>query len=247
MFDKAVNALFFGCKALDGRVRPELQLINFWGLVVARILLAVIKEGGACSLVFQDNLSTIHVITVAETLKEAYRSLESEHFDLVVCDVAFDESHMFDLWAAIRRKEPRVTFLAYRERDSDLGEAMELLVKKAVLNMGLDGYLDLRQIEAQDACKAFVDFIKLGVKPGQLKKGRINNQLLPYLGTTVKNRRSKLGMPLKALSAASGLKLRLLEDLENGKQVDLELTELWKLAAALDILPSKLIEEAEEQ
>lgn len=213
---------------------------------MARILLAVIKEGAACSLAFQDNLSTIHAITIAETLKEAYRSLESKHFDLVVCDVAFDESQMFELWAAIRRKEPRVTFLAYRERDSDLGEAMELLVKKAVLNMGLDGYLDLREIEAPDACKAFVDFVELGLKPGQLKKGRINNRLLPYLGRAVKNRRSKLGISIDALSKASGLKLRLLGDLENGKQVDLELTELWKLAAALAISPSKLLEEAEE-
>ncbi len=213
---------------------------------MARILLAVIKEGGLVHrLVSHGNLSTTHEITAVESLTAAYRLLESEHFDLVVCDVGFDGSQMFDLWAAVRGKEPRVTFLAYRERDSDLGEAMELLVKKAVLDMGLDGYLDLREIEA-DACKAFANFIELGLKPGKLKKGRINNRLLPSLGTAVKNRRSQLGMPLEALSEASGLKLRLLENLENGKQADLELNELWKLAAALDILPSKLIEEAEE-
>lgn len=215
---------------------------------MARILLAVVKEGRlARKLVFQDNPWTTHEIDVVETLTAAYKALESKHFDLVVCDVAFDESQMFDLWAVVRHNKPRVTFLAYREQDSDLGEAMELLVRKAVLNMGLDGYLDLREIEAPDACsKAFVNFIELGLKPGKLKKGRINNRLLPSLGTAVKNRRSQLGMPLEALSEASGLKLRLLEDLENGKQADLELTELWKLAATLAILPSKLLEESEE-
>jgi transcriptional regulator with XRE-family HTH domain len=61
----------------------------------------------------------------------------------------------------------------------------------------------------------------------------------------VENRRLKLGISLEALSQASGLKLKLLKNLEKGKQVDLELSELWKLAAALDIIASKLIKEAE--
>lgn len=212
---------------------------------MARIFLAVVREGLVHRVISQCGLSTSHEITVSETLTAAYRSLESEHFDLIVCDVGFDESQIFDIWAAVRRKEPRVTFLAYRERDSDLGKAMELLVQKAVLDMGLDGYLDLREFQAPDDCTAFVDFIELGLKSGKLKKGRINNRLLPSLGTAVKNRRAKLGMSLEALSEAS-LSIKLLRDLENGTQVDLELNELWKLAAALDILPSKLLEEAEE-
>jgi DNA-binding Xre family transcriptional regulator/CheY-like chemotaxis protein len=215
---------------------------------MARILLAVIKEGGLVHrLVSHGNLSTTHEITAVESLTAAYRLLESEHFDLVVCDVGFDGSQMFDLWAAVRGKEPRATFLAYRERDSDLGEAMELLVKKAVSNMGLDGYLDLREFGAEGGCTAFVDFIELALKSDKLKKGRINDHLLPSLGTMVKNLRSKLGMSLEALSEASGLKLKLLKDLENGKQMDLELNELFRLCMALDVLPSKLLREAEEE
>jgi CheY-like chemotaxis protein len=212
---------------------------------MARIFLAVVKQGLVHQVISQCELSTTHEITVCETLTAAYKSLESEHFDLIVCDVGFDDSQIFDIWSAVKRKEPRVTFLAYRERDSDLGKSMELLVQKAVLDMGLDGYLDLREFQAPDDCTAFIDFIELGLKSGKLKKGRINNCLLPSLGTAVKNRRSKLGMSLEALSEAS-LSIKLLRDLENGTQVDLELNELWKLAAALDILPSKLLEEAEE-
>lgn len=213
---------------------------------MARIFLAVVKEEGLVHRVIsQCGLSTTHEITVSETLTAAYRSLESEHFDLVVCDVGFDGSQMFDIWAAVRSKEPPVTFLAYRERDSDLGEAMELLVQKAVLDMGMDGYLDLRKFQAPDDCTAFVDFIELGLKSDKLK-GRINNRLLPSLGTAVKNRRSKLAMSLEALSEASALSIKLLSDLENGTQFDLEMTELYKLAAALDTRPSKLIKEAGE-
>lgn len=213
---------------------------------MARILLAVIKEGElAHRSISHGDFSTPHEIAVFETLTAACMALGSEHFDLVVCDVGFDDSQMFDLWASVRRKEPRVAFLAYRERDSDLGEAMERLVQKAVLDMGLDGYLDLREFQAPDDCRAFVEFIELALKSGRLKKGRINDCLLPSLGTAVKNRRSKLGMSLEALSEASGLKLKLLKDLENGKQTDLELNELWKLAFAINVLPSKLIAEAE--
>jgi DNA-binding Xre family transcriptional regulator len=54
-------------------------------------------------------------------------------------------------------------------------------------------------------------------------------------------------MSLEALSEASGLKLKLLKDLENGKQMDLELNELFRLCMALDVLPSKLLREAEEE
>ncbi len=213
---------------------------------MARILLAVIKEGELVHRsISHGDFSTTHEIAVSETLTAAYRSLESEHFDLVVCDVGFDDSQMFDLWAAVRHKEPRVAFLAYRERDSDLGEAMELLVQKSVSDMGLDGYLDLREFKAPDDCRAFVEFIELALKSGKLKKGRINDCLLPSLGTAVKNRRLKLGMSLEAFSEASGLKLKLIKDLENGKQTDLELNELWKLADALNVPPSKLLEEAE--
>lgn len=214
---------------------------------MARIFLAVVREEGLVHRVIsQCGLSTTHEITVSETLTAAYRSLESEHFDLVVCDVGFDGSQMFDLWAAVRHKEPRMTFLTYRERDSDLGEAMERLVQKSVSDMGLDGYLDLREFKAPDDCRAFVEFIELALKSGNLKKGRINDRLLPSLGMAVKNRRSKLGMSLEALSEASGLKLKLLKDLENGKQTDLELNELWKLADAINVVPSKLLAEAEE-
>jgi DNA-binding Xre family transcriptional regulator/CheY-like chemotaxis protein len=215
---------------------------------LGRILFAVTREGKlARKLISQGNLLVIHEVTVCEKLTAACGSLESEHFDLVVCDVGFDGSQMFDLWVAVKRKEPRATFVAYRERDSDLGEAMELLVKKAVSDLGLDGYLDLREFSAEADCTAFVDFIELGLKSGKLKKGRINDRLLPSLGTTVKNRRSKLGMSLDALSEASGLKLKLLKDLENGKQMDLELNELFGLCLALDVLPSKLLKDVEEE
>jgi DNA-binding Xre family transcriptional regulator len=215
---------------------------------LARILLAVVKEGElARRLISDGHVSRAHEITVAETLRAAYRSLESEHFDLVVCDVGFDGSQMFDLWAAVRHKEPRATFLAYRERDSDLGESMELLVKKSVSVLGLDGYLDLREFSAEADCTAFVDFIELALKSGKLKKGRINDHLLPSVGTMVKNLRSKLGMSLQALSEASGLKLKMLKDLENGKQMDLEMNELFRLCMALDVLPSKLVKDAEEE
>jgi len=67
---------------------------------MARIFFAVVREEGLVHRVIsQCGLSTTHEITVSETLTAAYRSLESEHFDLVVCDVGFDESQMFDIWA----------------------------------------------------------------------------------------------------------------------------------------------------
>lgn len=212
---------------------------------MARILLAALKEENLAHIAISSGgFSKTHEVAVSETLIAAYKLLESEHFDLIVCNVCFDESQIFDLWAAARRKEPRVTFLAYREQDSDLGEAMEVLVNKVVSHM--DGYLDLREFQAPDDCAAFVAFIELGLISDQLESGRLNNQLFPTFGTMVKKRRSKLGISLEALSEASALNVKLLRALENGTQMDLELNELWKLSIALDTLPSRLIKEAEE-
>ena len=213
---------------------------------MSRILLAVVKEGNLANrAISRKDVLIAHDIVVVDTWTEARRSLESEQFDLVVCDVGFDQSQLFDVWEAVRRKEPQVAFLAYRELDSDLGESMEQLVAKTLSGMGLASYLDLREFTAPYDCKAFVEFIELGLQPGSLKEGMLNDSLLSSLGKAVENRRLKLGISLEALSQASGLKLKLLKNLEKGKQVDLELSELWKLAAALDIIASKLIKEAE--
>jgi DNA-binding Xre family transcriptional regulator/CheY-like chemotaxis protein len=188
-----------------------------------------------------------HAVTVVRKLGEAYRCLDSEQFDLIVCDVCFDDSQMFDLWSTVRRRGLRVPFLAYRERESELGGSMELIVKKAVFNMGLDGYLDLRELALPDRDLAvLVDFIELGLASGKLKSERINDHLLVGLGTTVKSRRLKLGLSLEGLAKASGLEIKLLRALESGKQKDLELDQLRKLAFALDVTASKLLEDAEE-
>lgn len=209
---------------------------------MARILLAVEGTGQPLRVVLEPK----HEIEVVTTLRAAYQLLETQRFDVIVCDVCFDGSQMFELWSWVRKTGQEVIFLAYRERDSEMGESMELLVKKAVFNMGLAGYLDLRDFAAP-GCDGTVllEFIELGLKAGQEPKS--SRKLVSALGAALKSRRLKLGISLEELANASGLKMKLLKDLESGKQADLEMTELWKLALSLDALPSKLLREAENE
>jgi len=210
---------------------------------LARILLAVIEGTGE---LIRTVLEPRHAVTVVNTIRAAHKWLVSQFFDVIVCDVSFDESQMFDLWTLVRKSGHDVIFLAYRERDSELGESMELIVKKAVFDMGLDGYLDLREFASGDFDNTMlVEFIELGLKAKKRRQigGAKGRRLITALGTAVNTRRVKLGMSVEELAKASGLKSKVLRNLESGTECDLEINELWKLSVALDVRPFTLLEQ----
>ena len=171
---------------------------------MARILLAVVEGAGEP---IRTALEPKHEVTVVTDLRAAHRWLESERFDVIVCDVCFDGSQIFELWSRVRKNGQEVIFLAYRERDSELGESMELIVKKAVFDMGLAGYLDLREFASGNDSTVLLEFIEVGLKVGGAwKSGR---RLISALGVAFKSQRLKLGMSLESLQTVSYTHLTL--------------------------------------
>jgi DNA-binding Xre family transcriptional regulator/CheY-like chemotaxis protein len=203
--------------------------------LLGQVLLAVDDDGGE---LVRLALELKHQVTVVTSLSAATRLLATVDFDAVICDVCFDCCQVFELWKLVRER-PNVAFLAYKQRHSELGEAMETIVEKAVLNMGMECF-ELQNLLEKGNVAMLGDFIELHLR------GYGRKTLCSKFGRAVKQRRLKLGVSLEDLSQRTGISLSILSDLESGRGSDLELIDLFEVCAGVNIAPSELLQSAEQ-
>lgn len=81
----------------------------------------------------------------AGTLKEAVRLLMEDGFDLIICNIHFDDSHMIDLFYQMQ-KDPRhkkTSFIAFRDSHSNNKEMLRQSVATMQKTFGIGPYIEL--------------------------------------------------------------------------------------------------------
>ncbi len=113
---------------------------------MTRILVAGTSDAiEALSEVMRDEAQLVPARSVREALDRF-----DARIDMVVCNVRFDESRMFDFLLALRQKPggESVRVVSLRIAGSELSSRMRWSIKAALEALGVDIFIDVPQLEA---------------------------------------------------------------------------------------------------
>jgi PleD family two-component response regulator len=111
---------------------------------MARILIASVSSGIA---VMEHLLAQKHEMIIATTMAEAVAKLKEEEVDLIMINVHFDESRMFDLMSQCKAipKNAKTPIISFCTRDTLLMGAMHDTIAVVTKLLGAWTYLDQRE------------------------------------------------------------------------------------------------------
>jgi DNA-binding NarL/FixJ family response regulator len=89
-------------------------------------------------------LATEHEITLTSKFDSAVELAEKSSFDLVMCNVQFDDSRMLELLQSIKKgkHKPHLPFLCYRDFKTALSLQLERGAELAARELGASGFID---------------------------------------------------------------------------------------------------------
>jgi CheY-like chemotaxis protein len=102
-----------------------------------------------------------HSVVSVDTIEKAVRVAKSEIFDLVVCDIEFDESRMFDLLQALKKNKQQKPkpFICFRQTPSPFGEAVQTGVLTAAKLSGANAYMDAISMSDNEILSALGSYL----------------------------------------------------------------------------------------
>ncbi|MGQ0655635.1 MAG: hypothetical protein ACT4P4_25815 [Betaproteobacteria bacterium] len=112
-----------------------------------RILLAGTSDAiEALSGVLQNDAELVTARSVREALE-----LFDPRIDVVVCNVRFDESRMFDFLLALRQKPggEKVRVVSFRIEGAELSPRMRSSIRSALEALGVDTFVDVPSLAQQ--------------------------------------------------------------------------------------------------
>jgi CheY-like chemotaxis protein len=112
---------------------------------MARILIAGTRDAiEALSEVLHHDAELVSARSVREAL-----DLFDARVDMVVCNVRFDESRMFDFLLALRQKPggANVRVVSFRIAGAELSQRMRASIKAALEALGVQTFVDVPQLE----------------------------------------------------------------------------------------------------
>jgi hypothetical protein len=110
-----------------------------------RILIAGTRDAiEALSEVLRHDVEVVPAHSVREAL-----DLFDARIDMVVCNVRFDESRMFDFLLALRQKPggENVRVVSFRNAGAELSPRMRASIKGALEALGVETFVDVPQLE----------------------------------------------------------------------------------------------------
>jgi len=116
-------------------------------LLMARILLATTPDSAEPLL----ELLAGHDVCQVQRLAEAERLILEDGFELVVCDVDFDDSQMFDLFKAVKQSKSHTAlpFVGVRITSSQQHSILFSNLQNSARVLGMSDYVDLEQIGSE--------------------------------------------------------------------------------------------------
>ena len=88
-------------------------------------------------------------VVPAESVKEALAELDRGAFQVIACNVRFDESRMFEfLQAVMERKLPGVRVIAFRLERRALSRSTGDAITQALEALGVERFVDLAKVRA---------------------------------------------------------------------------------------------------
>src|SRR5262249_26996210 len=107
---------------------------------LARILVASASDHSSS---LTDTLSLEHEVLFVTCLKKALDIVSGQDLDLIMCNIQFDESRMFELLIKIKATCKRdVPFICYKENETRLSPDVDRNVAYAARALGATDYLD---------------------------------------------------------------------------------------------------------
>ena len=100
---------------------------------------------------------TIHV----QTAKDAFKTLDRERIDLIICTLAFEESRMIEFLQAVKQmaSADSIPFICCRALPSVLQDSLVQSMRGACLQAGADALVDIAKLDhdkAQSVLKSAV-------------------------------------------------------------------------------------------
>ena len=102
-----------------------------------------------------------HDMVVVNSIEQAVTAASAEIFDLIVCGVSFDESRMFELLRAVKKRshlKPK-PFICFREHRPVWGPAAEQSLKKAAVVAGATTYLNAFELDDKSILDTFEAYL----------------------------------------------------------------------------------------
>ena len=94
-------------------------------------------------------VDAVHV----QTIRDAFKAIDRERIDLIICTVAFEESHMLEFLQAVRRtaSAASIPFVCCRALRSVLSDNMVEHMRAACLQAGADALVDIAKLDDEKA------------------------------------------------------------------------------------------------
>lgn len=94
-------------------------------------------------------LDTVHV----QTRNDAFKTIDRERIDLIICTLAFEESRMIEFLQAVKRtaSAASIPFICCRALPSVLSDSMVEHMRAACLQAGADALVDIAKLEHDKA------------------------------------------------------------------------------------------------
>ena len=111
--------------------------------------------------VLQTMLSDVGDLVPAHTRTDAYKMLERESFDLIVCTIAFDESQMIEFLQTVKKNTSTrdIPFLCSRALPGVLRDNLVATMRDACIQCGAVDLIDIARLSpdaARDAMRKAV-------------------------------------------------------------------------------------------
>ena len=113
------------------------------------LVAAQVAAWARLQLVLDPLLDTVHV----QTIKDAFKTLDRERIDLIICTLAFEESRMIEFLQAVKRtaSAASIPFVCCRALPSVLSDDMVEHMRAACLQAGADALVDIARLDHDKA------------------------------------------------------------------------------------------------